>query len=122
MVEFKNALSEKTRVIILNTPHNPTGKVFTWDELDEITDLLEQYPNAYVISDEVYDFLTFDDREHIMFANLKDNWKKTITVFSGGKMFACTGWKIGWSIAPADIIWQAAVLNDACTYCHNVPG
>lgn len=57
-----------------------------------------------------------------MFANLGNNWEKTITVFSGGKMFACTGWKVGWAIAPADIIRQAAVINDACTYCHNVPG
>jgi kynurenine aminotransferase len=85
MNEFRSALNPKTRLVILNTPHNPTGKVFTWEELIEITDLLDEFPNAYIISDEVYDFLTFDEREHVMFANLKNNWEKTITVFSGGK-------------------------------------
>lgn len=101
---LRSVLNEKSRMIILNTPHNPTGKVFTREELEEITEILDPYPNCYVLSDEVYDFLTFEGREHVMFANLKNNWEKTITVFSGGKMFACTGWKIGWSIAPADII------------------
>lgn len=101
---LKAALNEKTRLIILNTPHNPTGKVFSRAELLEITEILEGFPHVFVISDEVYDFLTFDDHEHVMFANLKNNWEKTITVFSGGKQFSCTGWKIGWSIAPADII------------------
>ncbi len=85
MQELRNNLNEKTRMIILNTPHNPTGKVFTIEELNEITEILEGFPNVYVVSDEVYDFLTFDDHEHHMFANLKDNWHKTITVFSGGK-------------------------------------
>lgn len=101
---LKAALNEKTRLIILNTPHNPTGKVFSRVELLEITEILEEFHHVFVISDEVYDFLTFDDHEHVMFANLKNNWEKTITVFSGGKQFSCTGWKIGWSIAPADII------------------
>lgn len=78
-------MNEKTRLIILNTPHNPTGKVFTRAELEEISSILENYPHVFVISDEVYDFLTFDEHEHVMFANIGKNWEKTITVFSGGK-------------------------------------
>jgi len=89
---------------MLNTPHNPTGKVFTKEELEEISAILEEYPHVYVLSDEVYDFLTFDNREHHIFANIGDNYKKTITVFSGGKQLCCTGWKIGWAFAQPEII------------------
>ena len=115
-------MSEKTRVILLNTPHNPTGKVFTTEELLEISDILSDYPNCYVIADEVYDFMTFDGREHVLFANIGDNWNRTITIYSGGKLLCCTGWKVGWAIAPAEILRQAVIINDCCTYCHNVPG
>lgn len=106
----------------MNTPHNPTGKVFSLEELQEISDILEEYPHVYVLSDDVYDFLTFDDHEHHIFANIKDNWKKTVTIFSGGKIMCCTGWKVGWCFGPAEIIRQAVIFNDTCTYCHNVPG
>ncbi|CAI2369728.1 unnamed protein product [Moneuplotes crassus] len=119
---LKETLNENTRCIILNTPHNPTGKVFTKAELQEISDILEEYPHVYVISDDVYDFLTFEGHEHHIFATLGDNWKKTITIFSGGKVLCCTGWKVGWAIGPADILRQTVVFNDCCTYCHNVPG
>lgn len=119
---LKDTLNENTRVLILNTPHNPTGKVFSLKELEEISDILEEYPHVYVISDDVYDFLTFDDHTHHIFANIKDNWKKTVTIFSGGKILCCTGWKIGWCFGPAEIVRQAVVFNDTCTYCHNVPG
>jgi len=119
---LKKTLNDKTRCIIMNTPHNPTGKVFSLKELEEISDILEEYPHVYVLSDDVYDFLTFGDNKHHIFANIKDNWKKTITIFSGGKILCCTGWKVGWCFGPAEIIRQAVIFNDTCTYCHNVPG
>ena len=84
--KLREALSSKTRLIILNTPHNPTGKVFSLEELEQISDILEEYPNVYVLSDEVYYFLTFDGKPHHIFANIKDNWKKTVTVYSGSKV------------------------------------
>ena len=83
---LRETLNEKTRAIILNTPNNPTGKVFTLEELTEISDILEEYPHVYVLSDDVYDFLIFEGHEHHIFANIKDNWKKTVTIFSGGKI------------------------------------
>lgn len=119
---LRETLNEKTRVIILNTPHNPTGKVFTKKELEDISDILEEYPHVYIVSDDVYDFLIFEGQEHHIFANIKENWKKTITIFSGGKILCCTGWKVGWALGPAEILRQAVVFNDTCTYCHNVPG
>jgi kynurenine aminotransferase len=101
---FKNALSPKTKVVILNNAQNPTGKVFTVEEMNKISEILKEYPKIVVISDEVYDFLVFDDTKFVRYATLGDNYAKTITVWSGGKLFNVTGWKCGWAIGPAPII------------------
>ena len=119
---LRSTLNEKTRVIVLNTPHNPTGKVFTLDELTQISNILDEFPHVYVISDEVYSFLTFDGHDHYCFANIGDNWKKTATIISGGKIFCSTGWKFGWTIGHADIVKEAAIVSDASITCFNVPG
>ena len=95
--EVKAAIARpNVKLFILNTPHNPTGKVFTLEELTELSDALKEHPHIVVLADEVYDFLTFDGRKHIPFATVGDNWKKTVSIYSGGKLFSCTGWKIGW--------------------------
>lgn len=119
---FEDALSDKTRLFLHNTPHNPTGKIFTKEELEQISDILEKYPRVVILSDEVYDFLCFDGKEHYNMATIRDNWWRTVTTFSGGKMFCATGWKVGWTIGPHSILKQAGIMNDTCTYCHNVPG
>lgn len=93
---LKSTLNEKTKAFIMNTPHNPTGKVFTLEELTEISDILEEFPHVYVLSDDVYSLLTFDDAQHHIFANIGQNWHKTITIFSGSKLLCCSGWRIGW--------------------------
>ena len=97
---LRQTLSSKTKLLIFNNPNNPTGKCFTREELETITKILEEFPHVFVLSDEVYDFLTFDKREHILFATLGNNYEKTISLFSGGKLFNCTGWKVGWAIGP----------------------
>lgn len=71
--------------------------------------------------DEVYDFLTFDEREHVRFANIQNNWNKTISVYSGGKLFNATGWKVGWAIAPSNIIRLGGIINNTLSYCVNHP-
>ena len=63
-------------------------------------EVLEDFPNCVVLADEVYEFLLYDSHEHVSYATLGDNWKRTITVFSGGKLLNCTGWKVGWAIGP----------------------
>ena len=119
---FRSALSEKTTFLILNSPHNPTGKCFTETEMLTITDILDnEFPNVVVLSDEVYDFLTFDDNKHIPFATLKNNWNRTISVYSGGKLLNATGWKVGWGIGPANIIRLAGIINNTVSYCTNTP-
>ena len=119
---LEKAMSDKTRILLLNTPNNPTGKVFTREELEKISAILDKYPRCFVLSDEVYDFLPFEGREHVHFATIGDNWKRTISVFSGGKMFNCTGWKIGWGIGPKQLVRQAVIMNDSINFCNNVPG
>lgn len=74
-----------------------------------------------VLSDEVYDFLTFDGLEHIPFASIGDNWNRTVTVYSGGKLLNATGWKVGWAIAPEKILRLGGIINNTVSYCTNSP-
>ena len=100
--ELKSAITSKTKLLILNNPHNPTGKVFTTSEIQEIGELAKKH-DFYILSDEVYEFLTFGV-EHKPTATFEDLKERTITISSTGKTFGLTGWKIGWAIGPANII------------------
>jgi len=102
--QLRKTLTDKTKLLVMNTPHNPTGKCFSYEEQLEITNILKDFPNIVVLSDEVYDYLTFDGLKHVPFASIEDNWDRTVTVYSGGKLFNCTGWKVGWAIGPQHII------------------
>ena len=75
-----------------------------------------------VLSDEVYDFLTFDDTTHSCFASVGNNWDRTVSIFSGGKLFSCTGWKIGWAIGPKKLIYNGGIISNTVFYCFNTPG
>ena len=86
-----------------------------------ISDILDEFPDCKVLSDEVYDFLTFDNVEHIPFASIRDNWRKTITVYSGGKLLNATGWKVGWAIAPPYLLRLGGIMNNTTFYCQNTP-
>jgi kynurenine--oxoglutarate transaminase/cysteine-S-conjugate beta-lyase/glutamine--phenylpyruvate transaminase len=106
--ELASKITTKTKVLILNTPHNPTGKIFNIDELEGIANLVSNYPNLIVLSDEVYQHLLFDKKKepHISIATVNGGqiWDQTLTMSSAGKTFSCTGWKVGWAIGPAHLI------------------
>jgi N-succinyldiaminopimelate aminotransferase len=107
--ELRAAFSDKTRALLLNTPHNPTGKVYSREELTMIADLCKEF-DVTVISDEVYEHLVFDDAEHIAIATLPGMFERTVTIGSAGKSFGMTGWKIGWVYGAPELIrgvWQA---------------
>lgn len=93
--KLREAFSEKTKLVFLNNPQNPTGRVFSRQELEELRDLVDEF-DTYVLSDEVYEFLTFDDHQHIPFATLKGMKERTLTISSAGKTFGHTGLKVGW--------------------------
>ena len=95
------AFTARTKAIILNTPHNPTGKVFTATELDQIVALAERY-DALIVSDEVYEHIAFT--EQVSIASRPGAWERTLTVSSIGKTFSVTGWKVGWAVGPESLI------------------
>src|SRR6185437_15394320 len=97
---LRAAITPATRAVLLNTPHNPTGKVFTHDELTAVATVAIEH-DLVVIADEVYEHLTFDDRAHVPISTLPGMAERTISIGSAGKMFSVTGWKIGWITGPA---------------------
>ncbi len=100
--ELAAAFTPRTRLLLLNTPHNPTGKVFARAELDEIAALCRQH-DVTVIADEVYDRIVFDNAEHVRIATLPGMWERTLTLNSTGKTFSMTGWKVGYAVGPAPL-------------------
>ena len=82
---------------------------------------MKDFPHVIVLSDEVYEYLTFDNNEFIHFASIDDNFHKTISVFSGGKLFCCTGWKVGWAIAPKFFMKAVALIINGLVYSTNHP-
>jgi aspartate/methionine/tyrosine aminotransferase len=108
--QLASLFNERTRAIIVNTPHNPTGKVYTREELELIADLCRRH-DVLAITDEVYEHMVFDGHEHISLATLPDMYDRTVTINSTAKTFSATGWKIGYALAPPD-------LSDAIRRIH----
>jgi methionine aminotransferase len=97
------AVNEKTRLIIINNPHNPTGKMWTEYDFEQLEKLVDAYPNLLVLSDEVYEYITFE-QPHISVHHRPKLWQRSISISSFGKSFHITGWKIGYVIAPEDLM------------------
>jgi aspartate/methionine/tyrosine aminotransferase len=114
------AFSPRTKLVILNTPHNPTGKVFTADELDLIATAARAH-DALVLSDEVYSEITYDGAAHVPIASRPGMQGRTITVNSLGKAFSVTGWKIGWAIAPPAVTAAIRGVHQFVTFCTSTP-
>lgn len=93
------AVNEKTRLIIINNPHNPTGKMWTASDFEQLEKLVHAFPNLLVLSDEVYEYITFE-QPHISVHHRPKLWERSISISSFGKSFHITGWKIGYVIAP----------------------
>lgn len=115
------AFSERTRIVLLNTPHNPTGAVLTRDELAVVATLAARY-DALVVTDEVYEHLVLDtDRTHVPIASLPGMADRTLTVSSAGKTFSFTGWKIGWVTGPASLVDAVRTVKQFLTYVSGAP-
>ncbi|XP_026529918.1 kynurenine--oxoglutarate transaminase 3 isoform X4 [Notechis scutatus] len=118
--ELANKFNSKTKAIILNTPHNPIGKVYTKEELQIIADLCIKY-DTLCISDEVYEWLVYTGNKHIKIATLPGMWERTITIGSAGKTYSVTGWKLGWSIGPSHLIKHLQVVQQNTIYTCPTP-
>ncbi|XP_021900691.1 uncharacterized protein LOC110816703 isoform X2 [Carica papaya] len=117
--ELRSTISKNTRAILINTPHNPTGKMFTREELDIIASLCIDN-DVLVFTDEVYDKLAFE-MDHISMASLPGMYERTVTMNSLGKTFSLTGWKIGWAIAPPHLTWGVRQAHSFLTFATSTP-
>ncbi len=118
--ELENAISPKTKLIILNNPHNPTGKVWSREELLDVSLLVEKN-DLYLLSDEVYEFLLFDGVKHIPTATLEGMKERTVTISSAGKTFGLTGWKIGWICANEKVTKACRLVHQYVTFAVSTP-
>jgi N-succinyldiaminopimelate aminotransferase len=117
--ELEAAVGPRTRMILLNTPHNPTGKVFTRSELEQIAELCRQR-DILAVTDEVYEHLVFEGT-HIPLATLPGMAERTVSISSGGKTFSFTGWKVGWITAPAPLLAAVRAVKQFLTYTSGAP-
>lgn len=117
---LKKVVSDKTKFILINTPLNPTGKVFSKEELLEIRDITEPY-NTLLVTDEIYEYMTFDGLKHVSAASLPGLEDRVITMGGYSKTFAITGWRIGYLVAPESLVSSIAQIVDAIYVCPPAP-
>lgn len=118
--ELRKAFSDKTRAIIINTPHNPTGKIFTKEELTVIAELCQKY-GTIAITDEIYEHILYDGFEHIALATLPGMEDLTVTINSLSKTYSVTGWRVGWAIAHEDLTLPIRKVHDFLTVGSPAP-
>ncbi len=116
---FKNTVSKKTKAIIITNPMNPTGKVFSKDELLQIYDIAKTF-KAFIITDEVYEYIIYD-KEHYSIGSDENAYQSVITVSSASKTFAITGWRVGWVISPEYLTNKIRKVHDYLTVCAPNP-
>jgi len=118
--ELRDAVTSRTRIILINSPHNPTGMVLDRPALELIVELAHQH-DALIVADEVYEHLIFDGVGHIPISSLPGARERTVTISSGAKTFSLTGWKIGWLIAPAELLDAILSVKQFLTYVNGAP-
>lgn len=120
---FEASLNEKTKFVIINSPNNPTGKIYSMEELTEISRIIvKKSPNAIVISDEVYEHIYYDDHQYFpRIANVPGMWDRTVSIYSAGKIFSCTGIRVGWAIGAESIIKAINVCHQYNAFCLYEP-
>ncbi len=118
--ELAAAFTDRTRMILVCTPGNPSGKVFSETELRQITALADRH-NTWIVTDEIYEYITYDDHEHVSVGRFEEARPRTITISGASKTFAVTGWRIGYAVGPAEIVDRMAVVNDLLYICAPAP-
>jgi N-succinyldiaminopimelate aminotransferase len=116
---LRDAFSDRTRVVLVNSPHNPTGRILPPAVLQTIVELAERY-DATIVTDEVYEHLTFG-QPHVPIATLPGAAHRTVSISSGGKTFSTTGWKIGWATGPAELIEAVVTVKQFLTFVNGAP-
>jgi N-succinyldiaminopimelate aminotransferase len=120
LAELEAAFTPRTKVMLINSPHNPTGTVLDREQLAGIARLAVQH-DVLVICDEVYEHLVFDDAEHVPLASFPGMRERTVRISSSGKTFSATGWKIGWAMSTAELINELTAVKQFLTYVSGAP-
>ncbi|MCW2797543.1 pyridoxal phosphate-dependent aminotransferase [Nocardioides sp.] len=118
--ELRAAVGPATRFMLINSPHNPTGTVLSGDELQAIADVAIEH-DLVVITDEVYEHLTYDGHQHIPLASLPGMFERTLTLSSAGKSYSFTGWKVGWATGPAGLVGAVLAAKQWLTFTSGSP-
>lgn len=111
---LRDVFNNNTRAIIINTPNNPTGKVFSFEELDFIARLCQDW-DVFAVTDEIYEHILYDSKEHVSIASLEGMWDRTFTINSVSKTYSLTGWRVGWVIAPETQTGAVRKVHDFLT-------
>ncbi len=117
---LRAAVTDRTKVLLLNSPHNPTGAVLTRAELEAVAAVAVEH-DLVVVTDEVYEHLLFDGREHVPICTLPGMWDRTVSISSAGKTFSFTGWKVGWVTGPADLVATVMAAKQWLTFTNAAP-
>ena len=117
---LRAAITPRTRLLLLNTPHNPTGSVFTRAELEAIAEVVVEH-DLWVISDEAYEHLVYTGSEHVPFCTLPGMADRTVTIGSAGKSLSMTGWKVGWATGPTDLVAAVRVPRQHLSFVSGGP-
>ncbi|SDG86590.1 pyridoxal phosphate-dependent aminotransferase [Klenkia brasiliensis] len=118
--QLRAAVTPRTKLVLLNTPHNPTGKVFDRAELELVADVVREH-DLVALTDEVYEHLVFTGARHVSLAELPGMRERTLVVSSGGKTFSTTGWKVGWVCGPAELVTCVRTAKQFLTYVNAGP-
>jgi methionine aminotransferase len=117
---LEDALNEKTRLVIINFPHNPTGAILSADDLKQLAELLRE-TSAFLLSDEVYEHIVFDGEPHVSALSVDELWERSFVVSSFGKTYHATGWKVGYCMAPAELTAEFRKVHQFTTFAVNTP-
>ena len=118
--ELRAAFNAHTRLVLVNTPHNPTGRVFSRQELGVVAALCQEF-GVIAVTDEIYDRILYDGREHASMGSLEGMRDRTVTISGLGKTYAVTGWRVGWAIAAAPLTAAVRKVHDYLTVCAPAP-
>ncbi|MGE5224256.1 MAG: pyridoxal phosphate-dependent aminotransferase [Omnitrophica WOR_2 bacterium] len=118
--ELRAAFRTRTRLILINSPHNPTGRVFTMDELEMIAGLCQEF-GVIAITDEIYEYILYDGNQHVSLGRLDGMQDRTVTISGLGKSYALTGWRVGWAVAASPLSAVIRKVHDYLTICAPAP-
>ena len=117
---LQDTLNDKTRLVIINFPHNPTGAILSRADLQRLADMLRN-TSAYLLSDEVYEHIVFDEEPHVSALSIDELWERSLVISSFGKTYHATGWKVGYCMAPAALSAEFRKVHQFTTFAVNTP-